>query len=245
MLIVCLARRTSSNAAALGEGQAAFGRIELKPLSRRSSRDLVEEILKKAESVPEALQHMVVEGAEGNPYYMEELVKMLIEEGVIQRENGRWWVESEKLATVHVPATLTGLLQARLDGLPKPERELLQMAAVVGRQFWDATVADLMGQPQEEIEPLLSSIRERELIFRRERSAFAGTEEYIFKHALLRDVVYETVLLKLRREFHSRVAGWLERRMLQRKLRVPGSDRRTLRPGGRDPTRGRLSRTGR
>ena len=76
---------------------------------------------------------------------------------------------------------------------------LLQRAAVVGRLFWDAAVVELKaregsGLDEEEIAPLLEAVRERELIFRREHSAFAGAEEYIFKHALLRDVTYETVL---------------------------------------------------
>ena len=103
---------------------------------------------------------------------------------------------------IQVPATLTGLLQARLDGLPREEREVLQRAAIVGRLFWDDPVAELLDTPRHLLDATLESVRKRELIFRRERSAFAEAEEYIFKHALLRDVAYETVLLKYRAEFH-------------------------------------------
>ena len=86
---------------------------------------------------------------------------------------------------------------------------------MVGRLFWDAAVVELKakegsGLDEEEIASLLEAVRDRELVFRRERSAFAGAEEYIFKHALLRDVTYETVLLKLRRVYHGQVARWLE-----------------------------------
>jgi class 3 adenylate cyclase/tetratricopeptide (TPR) repeat protein len=195
-----------------GEGQEAYTRLDLKPLSKRASRELVGEILQKVPEVPEALRNLVVEVAEGNPYYAEELIKMLIEDGVILREEERWRVELERLARVRVPPTLTGVLQARLDSLPPEEKALLQRAAVVGRRFWDALLAELAGDAPDSagVAPLLGSLRERELVFRRERSAFAGTDEYTFKHSILRDVTYETVLLKLRRKYHSQVAQWLE-----------------------------------
>jgi tetratricopeptide (TPR) repeat protein len=158
-----------------------------------------------------------VDGAEGNPFYVEELIKMLIEDGVIERGEERWHAELERLADVRVPPTLTGVLQARLDSLSRGERMLLQRASVVGRLFWDAAVAELEAGDgdrsdldRDEIAPLLDAVRGRELVFRRERSAFEATEEYIFKHALLRDVTYETVLLKLRRVYHAQVAAWLE-----------------------------------
>jgi tetratricopeptide (TPR) repeat protein len=83
---------------------------------------------------------------------------------------------------------------------------------VVGRQFWDSVVGELAGDAEEglEVAPLLAALRERELVFQREQSAFAGAREYTFKHTILRDVTYETVLLKLRRRYHAQVAGWLE-----------------------------------
>ena len=119
-------------------------------------------------------------------------------------------MRTDKLATLKVPPTLTALLQARLDGLPPAEREALQRASVVGRLFWDDAVAELLESEREAVRPVLEAVRGRELIFRREHSAFAGAGEYIFKHALLRDVAYETVLLKRRAAYHSRAARWLE-----------------------------------
>ncbi|MCX6032345.1 MAG: tetratricopeptide repeat protein, partial [Chloroflexi bacterium] len=200
-----------------GEGQEAHVRLELKPLSRRVSRALVEEILQKVPHVPEALRELVVEGAEGNPFYVEELIKMLIEDGVIVAGADAWSVALDRLAQVRVPPTLTGILQARLDALPLAEKVLLQRAAVVGRLFWDDAVRALSGGSEvwsedqtSTFRSTLHALRGRELVFCRERSAFAGTEEYIFKHSLLRDVTYETVLLKLRRKYHAQVAVWLE-----------------------------------
>jgi predicted ATPase len=216
LLIVCLARPTLfERRPGWGEGLETHMRLQLKALSRRESRSLLAEILQRAEEIPIELRDLVVEGAEGNPFYVEELIKMLIDDGVIRGGEGRWQVELERLSEVHVPPTLAGVLQARLDSLPVEERELLQRASVVGRLFWDMAVAELATDEEkpfdkDKLVPLLKAVRDRELVFRREHSTFAGTEEYTFKHALLRDATYETVLLKLRRMYHKRVAAWLE-----------------------------------
>ncbi len=174
----------------------------------------MDEILQRVEEIPPALRDTIVDAAEGNPFYTEELVKMFIDQGVIVRsvtdEIDRWRVQADKLATVNVPSTLIALLQARIDGLPQLERELLQRAAVVGRLFWDGVVAELAQTEQTAIQPVLEAMRGRELIFQREHSAFAGSDEFVFKHNLLRDVAYERVLLKWRQDFHGRVARWLE-----------------------------------
>jgi class 3 adenylate cyclase/tetratricopeptide (TPR) repeat protein len=195
-----------------GEGQAAYKRLELEPLSKRATRGLVEEILQRVQDLPTSLRDLVVEGAEGNPYYVEELIKMLIEDGVIVRGEPHWQVQVQRLAEVRVPPTLTAVLQARLDALPGREKAVLQRASVVGRQFWDSLVGELATDADEGVEvgPLLGALRERELVYQREQSAFVDAREYTFKHTILRDVTYETVLLKLRRRYHGQVAGWLE-----------------------------------
>jgi len=233
LLVVCAARPVfRERRPGWDEGKAAFRRVNLAPLSKRVSRMLVDEILQRVDGAPDSLRELIIEAAEGNPFYVEEMVKMLIDQRVIERgsrfqvpgareepsslEPGTWnlepvWrVRAEKLVDLKIPPTLTGLLQARLDGLPRPEREALQRASVVGRLFWDGAVADLAQTPVEELRPTLASVHKRELIFRREHSSFLETEEYIFKHALLRDVAYESVLLRHRAAFHTRVAHWLE-----------------------------------
>ena len=257
LLIVCLARP------ALFERRPRWGEqlpgnrvVRLLPLDQDSGRALVDEIMQRADHVPDALRDLVIAGAEGNPFYIEELVKMLIEQGVIERrgagvqgsrgeeEQGSaedslppaplpprspapetWRVREEKLADLRVPPTLTALLQARLDGLPPAEREVLQRAAVVGRVFWDDAVAALLADEQATagrrrpaaaaprsaaVQPLLAALVRRELVVTRDRPAFAGSQEYTFKHNLLRQVTYETVLLRDRKRHHARVARWLE-----------------------------------
>ncbi len=189
--------------------------LELQPLSRPSSRRLVKEILRKVQEIPVGLPELIVGRAEGNPFYVEELIKMLIEDGVIVKGPDYWQVQEGRLAEVRIPPTLTGVLQARLDGLPPLEREVLQRAAVVGRIFWDGAVRRVgelaVGRPvgAAHTDRALEVLCDKELVFGRKTSAFARTQEYLFKHAILHDVTYESVLLRLRRLYHARVAAWL------------------------------------
>jgi len=197
-----------------GEGLEFHQFIELQPLSKRESRQLVGEILKLAAEIPTELRELVVEGGEGNPFYIEELIKMLVEGGVIIKGEERWHIESERLRQLTVPPTLAGVLQARLDALPAEERVILQQASVVGRLFWDQVVAYIhaaqAGEKEETSVPqALSALRGRELVYRREESTFVDSSEYLFKHDLLREVTYESVLKRLRKGYHALAADWL------------------------------------
>jgi tetratricopeptide (TPR) repeat protein len=183
-------------------------------LSKRESRQLVVEILKFAEHIPTELRELVVRGAEGNPFYTEELIKMLIEDGVIIPDEETWGIDLTHFEEVDIPSTLVGVLQARLDSLPVHERTVLQQASVVGRLFWDRIVSHIQseggdGDDPQHIPQVLTSLRDRELIFRHEESAFVGAVEYLFKHDVLREVTYESVLKRLRKTYHGLVADWL------------------------------------
>jgi len=217
LLVVCLARPTLfERRPPLWTNRHEFHTtIELHPLSKGDTRQLVEQILSKADNLPNDLRDLIVNSADGNPFYVEELIKMLIEDGVIVTGPDRWWVEKQRLTNMRIPPTLTGVLQARLDALPPNERTLLQRASVVGRIFWDQAISQMHTEDDDPIDDPhsgLVALRRRELIRGREQSAFAGAEEYIFKHAMLRDVTYESVLRRLRRIYHAQVADWLVER---------------------------------
>lgn len=213
MLVVCTTRpQFFERRPKWGEGIAGFNRLELRLLSRLRSRTLIADILSKVEVIPEALFACVVDEAEGNPFFIEELIKMLIDEEVIETGREFWQVWEEKLAVVHVPPTLTGILQARMDSLPAAEKLVLQRAAVVGRSFWDGVVRTMTEEEGDapRVNERLAALRERGLVFHRERSTIAGNQEYMFKHALVCEAAYETILLKHRRKYHSQVAAWIE-----------------------------------
>ena len=196
-------------------GQPFHAHLRLQPLSPADSLRLVDELLQAVDDLPPALRSLIAGNAEGNPFYVEELIKVLIDDRVILRTADRWRVDTAKVASLHVPATLTGVLQARLDSLPPTERAALQAAAVVGRVFWEGALLTLergdnsAGRDPGALRSALQALRGRELVFGRQESAFAGSQEYTFKHAMLRDVAYESVLKRVRRAYHRLVADWL------------------------------------
>jgi class 3 adenylate cyclase/tetratricopeptide (TPR) repeat protein len=221
LLIVCLARqRLFDRRPYWGEGEDYHRKLGLEPLTKRENRQLVTEILKYVDHVPQSLRELVVQGADGNPFYTEELVKMLIEQGVIvtgeldEQGNERWQVASERLVQLELPSTLAGVLQARLDSLPMEERLILQQASVVGRSFWDRLIDHLTKNRNGEkngkkLDEILGALRAKEMLFRREESTISGAHEFTFKHDLLRDVAYQTVLVRDRQHYHGLVADWL------------------------------------
>jgi class 3 adenylate cyclase len=179
-------------------------RIDLRPLDEPMSRILAEELLKKLPDIPAGLSDLLIGRAEGNPFYMEELVRMLIDQSAI-RTGDTWAVDAERLLVAQVPPTLTGVLQARLDGLPAPEKRALQQASVVGAVFWDQALAAVDAQGAQQ----LAALVQRELTLPRADALLDGLREYAFRHQVLHQVTYDTVLKRAKREGHAKVAQWL------------------------------------
>ncbi|HEX9856543.1 MAG TPA: adenylate/guanylate cyclase domain-containing protein [Acidimicrobiia bacterium] len=188
--------------------------ILLEPLEAEKADELIAEVLRPLGDVPAELRTLIAERSEGNPFFLEELVKMLIDDGVVETGGGSWTVRLERLTPDAVPGTLTGVLQARVDSLNRAERHAVQRASIVGRVFWEPAVdhlaeATALDQAVEHLADVAAPLVSRELIYPREDSAFDTMREYIFKHAILRDVVYETVVKRVRRTYHEETAQWL------------------------------------
>ncbi|MET0830987.1 MAG: adenylate/guanylate cyclase domain-containing protein [Acidimicrobiia bacterium] len=194
-----------------GEGLDQHTSVRLGPLSNRESRQLVDEIMSRASAVPESLRSLVVEAAEGNPFFIEELVKWFLETGIIVEDSEGWTVADGTVADVQVPGTLRGVLQARLDSLDRGHRSVIDRASVVGRVFWDEAVAELGGDSGPPPPDAYERLRANEVVFQRPTSMFEGTQEYSFRHSLMREVAYENVLHSSRRRYHARAAEGLER----------------------------------
>jgi predicted ATPase/class 3 adenylate cyclase len=184
-------------------------RIELLPLDRGFNRELANELLKKLPKIPAVLRELITGGGGGNPFYMEELVKMLVDNGAINTGAEHWSVDPTKLLSTHVPQTLTGVLQARLDGLQPAEKLALQQASVIGSVFWDQALAALDPHAIE----VLPSLIQRELVVAQQNtsldSGLEGIREYTFKHQILHQVTYDTLLKTHRRALHAAAAQWL------------------------------------
>ena len=204
MLLVVLTRHTLFERRPQADNKAQ--RIELHALNKGHSRDLANELLKKLPDIPAVLRDLITGGADGNPFYMEELVKMLIDQGAIDTRAAHWAVDANKLVSLQVPPTLTGVLQARLDGLPKNERHALQLASVIGQNFWDAALAHVEVKAKTE----LRGLSQRELVHLKEADQRDDpVREYAFRHQILHQVTYDTVLKRIKREAHAKTAQWL------------------------------------
>jgi class 3 adenylate cyclase/tetratricopeptide (TPR) repeat protein len=182
--------------------------IPLSPLTAAHGDELVQALLQRLDTVPEQLSELIAGRAEGNPYYMEELVRHLIDDGVIIVGEPHWTVQVDRLDTLRLPGTLVGLLQARLDALPAGERHAARMASIVGHVFWDDALQALdANAPQ-----ALPALQRAAFVKAHDTSDFEGTAERQFDHHLLHQVTYDTLLKAERRIGHGAAARWLAER---------------------------------
>lgn len=199
-------------------------RLDLTPLRPEASAQVVAHLLGAHQPAPAALAEQLVTQADGNPLYLEELIKMLHEEGWLHAPDAR----SESAlagAGVRVPSTLMGVLQARLDALPGPERETLQRASIIGRTFWDQALTQVRNghlYSMQDIWGALEPLQAKELIVSQSGSTFDGAQEYAFRHALLQGVVYNGVAPQQRSRYHAQVAAWLAEQSGERGQEVAG-----------------------
>jgi class 3 adenylate cyclase/tetratricopeptide (TPR) repeat protein len=194
LLIVCLARPELLDVRpSWGGGRIRSTAIELEPLARDESEELAAALLAQHD-IPDRVTAHLLEKTEGNPLFVEETVRMLIEEGAADR----------------IPDTLQALIGARIDRLPAGEKILLQRGSVMGRTFFAGALDHLSAEyDADELEDMLDDLLLRDLITRQERSTISGETAYRFKHVLIREVAYGGLSKSSRAEYHTRFAEWL------------------------------------
>jgi hypothetical protein len=165
---------------------------------------MLEELL--GSRLPARLRALVLDKAEGNPFFVEELLAALIERGYLSRREGGWELY-ELPPHIRVPDSVQSVLAARIDLLGPAEKAALQAASVVGRVFWATPVWELLGGFEADFGVLV----ERDFVRRRARSSLAGEREFAFKHALTRDVAYAGLPRARRARLHAAFSAWLER----------------------------------
>jgi class 3 adenylate cyclase/tetratricopeptide (TPR) repeat protein len=177
-----------------------YTEINLRPLSTEQTAELVTGMLDLAD-LPAPVRTRILERTEGNPFFAEEVVRTMIERGLIERgENGGWRV-AEDLDDFTVPPNVQSLLLARLDRLDEEARRVLQMAAVIGRSFFERVLA-IVSQLGTHLEAELLQLQRADLIREVARHPEA---EYAFRHALTQEAAYDSILIKRRRQFHGMV----------------------------------------
>ncbi len=182
--------------------------LTLSPLSPAQSTRLITEAL-KGTVLPAEVRDAVLTRAEGNPFFLGEIMSMLIDEGSLVHEGGKWkWVP--RSLDIRIPDTIQGLLLSRLDLLSPLEKRVLQDASVVGRIFWPGAIRVVDALSAEEITAAVARLAERDLVEERPMSSVAGEREFAFTHALIRDVAYSTLPKTARSDHHRKLAAWLE-----------------------------------
>jgi predicted ATPase/class 3 adenylate cyclase len=154
----------------------------------------------------QSLKRLILEKTEGTPFFMEEVVQTLAEEGVLSGERGNYRLEKAP-TELHISPTVQGVLTARIDRLSLEEKAFLHQLAIIGRQFPLSLIQQVVTQPEEELYRLLSSLQSKEFLY--EQPAFPEPE-YLFKHALTQEVAYGTVLQERRKALHERTAQAIE-----------------------------------
>jgi tetratricopeptide (TPR) repeat protein len=182
-----------------------YKQLRLDPLGRESAQQMLS-VLMGDEINLIALKRLIIERTEGTPFFMEEMVQALFEEGVLKR-NGIVTL-ARPLSAVKVPATVQAVLASRIDRLPAARKELLQMLAVLGREFPLDLVQCVTTKSSNELEEMLAQLELAEFVF--EQPTSGGALEYIFKHALTQEVAYNSLLGELRRALHDRAAQAIE-----------------------------------
>ena len=191
-----------------GGGKRNYSAIALDPLTADESEDLIGALL-DIDDLPSDVHLRILERAGGNPFFMEEIVRRLVDGGQVVLDGERWRATGE-VESVEIPDTVQAVLAARIDLLEPAARSALQAAAVVGRTFWPGAVARLVDGDGPGLDAAIAPLVARDLVRLRPGSALAGETEYSFKHVLTRDVAYETLPRADRAIAHAAVAVWLD-----------------------------------
>lgn len=191
--------------AAAREHGYAYEAIGLSPLARDDARSLISALL-DIDGLPDRVRELILSKSEGNPYFIEEVIKSLIDRGVLIYSEGRW-VATSDIVSISVPDTLSAVITTRLDRLDDVSRRVAQASSVLGREFkYDelaAVLDDLTG-----IDAGLVDLQRKEIL---RETARVPKRQYRFRHALMQQAVYDTVLLRRRTEIHAVMADFLER----------------------------------
>jgi DNA-binding SARP family transcriptional activator len=210
ILLVCLARPELLEVRpSWGGGKLNATAVLLEPLSQEECGRLIENLV--GQELPQDVANRIMGAADGNPLFVEEMLSMLIDDGLLVRRE-RHWVARGDLASVPMPPTIEALLAARLDLLAADERAVIERAAIEGKVFHEGPIETLAPDSlRPSVGTHLETLVRKELI-RPEKSEFAGERAFRFRHLLVRDAAYDSIPKAARAELHESFGRWLEQR---------------------------------
>jgi len=214
---------TSDRILKLTEGrlQGRTSSVRLDRLTDKECDALIFNLLKRT-SIPYETRTLIRQKAEGNPFFIEEVIRSLIDDGIIEYGTGEFRV-TDRIGSVVIPGTIQDVIMSRVDRLDGSTREALQVASVIGRSFYHRIIADLLGE-HPDLDKELAALKDKQLIFERRTRRTAAVRrrmltdevEYVFKHALAQETVYQSILQKTRKQLHLTVAESIERNFADR-----------------------------
>ena len=181
-----------------------YTQIRLDPLENSSAEELLSSLLSEDAKL-DPLKKLIFEKTQGTPFFIEEIVRNLIEDGSIVR--GETIQVSRDLSDIQIPSSVQAILAARIDRLERPLRDLLQLVAVIGREFTFSLAFRVSGLGRDRLNVLLNELQTSEFIYDRPT---LGERQYIFKHALTQEVAYNTVLIEVRKQLHEKIGLAIE-----------------------------------
>ena len=209
LLILCTARpELYERRPDWGGGKRNSTTVALSPLQADEIAALVSAMLDET-LLPADTQATLLERAGGNPLYAEEFVRMLTDQGILQRQGHAWQIVADR--DIPVPDTVQALIAARMDTLSPDRKTLLHDAAVIGRVFWPGALATMAGTDPADVVAGLHDLLRKELVRPVRRSSMQGEDEFTFWHILVRDVAYAQIPRAQRAERHRKAAAWIER----------------------------------
>ena len=182
-----------------------WSEVSLEPLRLSESQELLANLV-SARDWPGAMRDMILNRAEGNPLYLEELLRALIDDRVLTRDKDGGWRLAARVGHIRVPDTLQGVIMTRLDRLEETSRWTAQVASVIGRTFSVDLLRRIVPMSESQLRANLAQLREHEILRDNER---APQLSYIFNHVLVQDVCYRSLLARTRRLYHRRIAEYL------------------------------------
>ena len=192
------------------EGRAHGTRLILQPLTRDESTLIIGNLFERA-NLPTHIRERLITNADGNPLYVEQMLSMLVDEGVLRRDEAGQWIAGEDTHDVQIPPTISALIGARLDHLAHHERQVLDTGSVAGLVFYEDAVRDLSPEPaRDQVSVNLLVLAQKQLV-RDEPSAVPDIRAFRFAHVLVREAAYQRLLKRTRAELHEGFAAWLER----------------------------------
>jgi class 3 adenylate cyclase len=184
--------------------RTCYTQLRFDPLGDQSADEMLHALLGGDASL-QSLKRLIIEKTQGNPFFIEEIVRALVEHGVLIR-NGPTRL-TKPVIEIHVPPTVHGILAARIDALPASEKDLLQTLAVIGKDFALNLVQHITASADDLLEPMLKGLQAGEFIYEQPAS---GETQYTFKHALTQEVAYNSLLVERRKLLHQRAGEAIE-----------------------------------